>query len=173
MSRRHSQAAARNREAILAALARRLPRPATVLEIGSGTGEHAIFFAARLPWITWRPSDPDPASLASIDAWAEEAGLSNVLPPLRLDLLARAWRGQRCDALVAVNVLHVAPPGAAEALLEGAGEVLPRGGRLFVAGPFGDEELAGLVADAGRHDLEHEETVGIADGCRLVVLRRR
>ncbi|HEX9289138.1 MAG TPA: DUF938 domain-containing protein [Anaeromyxobacteraceae bacterium] len=173
MSRRHSQAAARNREAILAVLARRLPRPATVLEIGSGTGEHAVFFAARLPSSTWQPSDPDPGSLASIAAWSEEAGLSNVLPPLRLDLLARAWRGQRCDALVAVNVLHVAPAGAAAALLDGAGEVLPRGGFLFVAGPFGDEELEALVAAARERDLAHEETVGIPDGCRVVVLSRK
>jgi SAM-dependent methyltransferase len=172
MSRRHSPAAARSRDAILGVLARVLPRPATVLEIGSGTGEHAVFVAARLAWLTWQPSDPDPASLASIEAWRAEAGLPNVLPPLRLDLLARAWRLQRCDALVAVNVLHVAPAGASDALLAGAAEVLPRGGPLVVAGPFADPELAGLVDEARRQDLALQETVAMPDGCRLVVLRR-
>ena len=173
MARRHAPAAARNREALLATISALLPSPATVLEIGSGTGEHAVFLARRMPWLTWQPTDPDEESRASIAAWIAHEGVGNVRPPLHLDLLARGWLAWRFDAVVAVNVLHVAPAGGGEALLSGAAAVLPRRGPLVVAGPFGDAALAELVARAAAHDLAHEATRPLPDGCRAVVLARR
>jgi SAM-dependent methyltransferase len=146
---RRSAAAARNRDAILDVLRRLLPPPRAgagggrrdgsapvVLEIGSGTGEHAVHVAERMPWIVWQPSDPDAASRASTQAWVRLAAVGNVLPPLNLDLLAPSWRLRRADAIVVVNVLHVAPRGAVQALVAGATEVLAAGGSLVVAGPF-------------------------------------
>jgi SAM-dependent methyltransferase len=169
MTKRHAPAASRNRDALLDLLRRVLPASGRVLELGSGTGEHAVHCAAHLPGLVWQPSDPDPASRDSIAAWTAEAGLPNVLPPLQLDLLARAWRLQRADAIVVVNVLHVAPPGAGEALLAGAAQALPPGGRLVVAGP-GAEALPPL---AGAHDLVLVEEAPLPEGTIAVVLRRR
>jgi len=182
MARRHAPAALRNREALLALLRRVLPGGARVLELGSGTGEHAVWLAARLPGVAWQPSDPDPVSRASIDEWiaeSKEGGTGRVAPPLALDLLAPSWRLREADAIVCVNVLHVAPPGATLALVEGARDVLPRGGVLVVAGPFGRREptippeLAALVEGAARADLAHVETAEWPDACACAVFRRR
>jgi SAM-dependent methyltransferase len=178
MARRHAPAARRNREALLAVLRRALPPRARVLELGSGTGEHAVWVAARLPGVAWQPSDPDPASRASIEAWSE-GGAGGVAPPLALDLLAPSWRLREADAIVCVNVLHVAPPGATEALVEGARHVLPRGGVLVVAGPFGRRDpaippaLDLVVAAAERCDLARVETAEWPDACACAVFRRR
>ena len=136
MPRRTAPAALRNREPIAAALDELLPKRGTVLELGSGTGEHAVFLARRFPGLTWQPSDPDPAARASIASWSREARLENLLPPLDLDLMAPAWRRRRAEALLCVNVLHVAPIDRAAALFAGAAEVLYRGGILVVYGPF-------------------------------------
>ncbi len=188
MARRHAGAAARNAGAILARLREVLPRSGTVLELGSGTGEHAVLFARELPGLVWQPSDPDEASRESIAAWTAIGGVRNVERPLDLDLLAPAWRLRRADAIVVVNVLHVAPRPAAEALVAGAAAVLPGGGPLVVAGPFRRSTGAGppvlaaadrcvpvlddLVGRARAHDLVLEETTPIPDECLLVVLRR-
>jgi SAM-dependent methyltransferase len=161
-----------NRDALLAVLSRALPATGTVLELGSGTGEHAVYFAARLPGVAWQPSDPDAAARESIAAWTAEASLANVLPPLDLDVLAPAWRLRRADAVVCVNVLHVAPEGAREALVGGAATVLPRGGPLVISGPFTAGDVDALVAAAAR-ELVHEETAKVPPGCACVVLRRR
>jgi SAM-dependent methyltransferase len=133
---RTAPAALRNREPIAAALDELLPARGTVLELGSGTGEHAVFLARRFPGLTWQPSDPDPAARASIAGWAERARLGNLLPPLDLDLCAPAWRRRTVAAVLCVNVLHAVPWDRAEALLAGAAEVLPPGGPLLVYGPF-------------------------------------
>lgn len=136
MSLRTAPAALRNREPIAAALDELLPAQGTVLELGSGTGEHAVFLARRFPNLTWQPSDPDPAARASIAAWGAKARLGNLLAPLDLDLSAAAWRRRRVAAVLCVNVLHAAPWDRALALLAGAAEVLPPGGPLVVYGPF-------------------------------------
>jgi SAM-dependent methyltransferase len=134
--KRTARLALRNREALAAALDEVLPAAGTVLELGSGTGEHAVFLAARFPALTFEPSDPDPEARASIRAWAAESRLPNLRPPLDLDLRAEAWTRRRADALLCVNVLHVVPPACATALVQGAARVLPPGGPLAVYGPF-------------------------------------
>jgi SAM-dependent methyltransferase len=136
VSLRTAPAALRNREPIAAALDELLPAQGTVLELGSGTGEHAVFLARRFPGLAWQPSDPDPLARASIAAWAAKARLRNLLPPLDLDLCAAAWRRRKAAAVLCVNVLHVAPWDRALSLLAGAAEVLPPGGPLLVYGPF-------------------------------------
>ncbi|MBA3810736.1 MAG: DUF938 domain-containing protein [Caulobacteraceae bacterium] len=134
---RAAPATARNRGPILEALRRRLPGSGVVLEIAAGTGEHAAFIAAALPHLEWRPTDPDPGALISIAAWREDAALPNLLPPLALDASdPDAWPVERADAVVAINMIHIAPWEAARGLMTGAGRVLPPGGLLFLYGPF-------------------------------------
>jgi len=134
--RRTSAAALRNLEPITDLLREALPGTKTLLEIGSGTGEHALHIARAFPSLAVQPSDPDPVARASIAAWAAPARLSNLAAPLDLDLLAPAWTARRADAILCVNVLHVAPARAGEALLRGAARVLRPGGPLVLAGPF-------------------------------------
>lgn len=135
----------RNHAAILDVLAPFLrEQRGDVVEVGSGTGQHAVFFAAHLPEITWWPSDLNPAHLTSIDAWRRHTGCANVRPPLRIDLTDPAWcaemqdgRGPRDVAAVfAANVVHIAPWRVAEGLIAGAARYLRPGGRLFLYGPF-------------------------------------
>jgi SAM-dependent methyltransferase len=195
--KRTAPAAGRNRDALLAILRRVLPPRGTVLEIGSGTGEHAVFLARAFPDLVFQPSDPDSEARDSIAAWADEAGLSNLRPPLLYDLLAPAWRRRPADALLCVNVLHVAPPEATEALLDGAGEILPPGGPLVLYGPFrraGEPDsprLAridatvraadpafgvrdrGALASRARVLALEEDLAGPEEGDRILVLRRR
>ena len=133
--RRHAPAADRNAGPIWTVLERWLPARGTVLEIASGTGQHAATFAARAPSLTWQPSDPDAAMRASIDAYARAEGLTNVAPALALDV-TRAWPIDAADAVICVNLLHIAPWAATEALIRGAARVLLAGGPLIVYGPF-------------------------------------
>jgi len=112
-----------------------------VLEVGSGTGEHVVTYAASSPAITWWPSDIHPRHLASIAAWRAHAGLANVQAPLRIDLSAAEWDAglpmrDRLTAIVCINVLHISPWQVSENLLAGAGRRLRPDGRLFVYGPF-------------------------------------
>ena len=149
--KRHAPAALANRDALLAALRPFLPAAGTVLELGSGTGEHAVFLARHLPHLAFQPSDPDPAARDSIAAWSAEAGLPNLLPPLNLDLLLPTWWRRRAEAILCVNVLHLLPPAAGEALAAGAARVLPPGGALCVLGSF---RQAGVPPPARLEDLE-------------------
>ena len=115
-----------------------LPEHGTVLEVGSGSGQHVVAFAAALPGLRWLPSDPDPAARRSIAAWTRHAGLANVEPPRDLDLLrdaADGWPGPLV-AIVAIYLLHIGPLAVAEALLQGAGRALAADGLLFLYGPF-------------------------------------
>jgi hypothetical protein len=110
-----------------------------VLELGSGTGQHAATYAARTPRLTWYPSDLRDAHLESIAAWRDHAGLANLAAPQRIDLGRRDWTwtpGGELAAMLAVNVLHISPWTVSENLLAGAGRFLSRRGRLFVYGPF-------------------------------------
>jgi SAM-dependent methyltransferase len=135
-ARRFAPAVARNKAAITEALARHLPAPGLVLEIASGSGEHALHFAAHFPGLRFQPTDPDAAALASIAAWREEAQLANLLPPLMLDVMADTWPVQRADAVVCINMIHIAPWEATAALMRGAARILSPNGMLFLYGPF-------------------------------------
>jgi SAM-dependent methyltransferase len=135
--KRTARLALENRELLLEAVGAVAPPRGLLLELGSGTGEHALALARAHPGLEVQPSDPDPEGRASIAAWREEAGLANLRPPLDLDLLAPAWRRVAADLLLCVNVLHLAPATAGEALLDGAAG-LPPGGHLLLYGPFHD-----------------------------------
>jgi SAM-dependent methyltransferase len=133
----------RNHAAIWAVLEAFLrDRSGDVLEIGSGTGQHAAEFARRTPAITWWPSDPLDSHLRSIAAWRVHAGLANLRPPVRIDAGARDWRLSELGlpseflALFCANVIHIAPWSVAEGLFAGAGRHLSTDGRLFLYGPF-------------------------------------
>jgi hypothetical protein len=131
-----SPAVARNRDPILAVLRRVLPARGTVLEIASGTGEHAVHFAAALPQLTWQPADLDPDALGSISAYRARAQLPNLLPPLELDAAAAVWPVTSADAVVSINMIHIAPWTAAEGLMAGAERILSRGNVVYLYGPF-------------------------------------
>ena len=126
----------RNREPILTVLRRRLPQTGTVLEIASGTGEHAVHFAAALPHLQWQPTDYDELALDSIASHRAASGLSNLLAPLMLDATAPEWPMERADAIVAINMIHVSPWRVTQGLMAGAGRVLPSGGVLYLYGPY-------------------------------------
>ncbi len=131
-----SPAVARNRDPILAVLRRVLPAQGTVLEIASGTGEHAAYFAAALPHITWQPTDPDAEARGSIAAHRAAAQLPNLKAPLALDACAPSWPVARAEAVVSINMIHIAPWAAAEGLMASAGRLLAPGGVLYLYGPF-------------------------------------
>ena len=131
--RREAPAVARNRDALLAVLREILPAEGLVLEVASGTGEHAVHIAGALPGLTWQPSDPSPEARASIDAWA--AGQPRIRPALALDASAWPWPIARADALVCVNMIHIAPWAACLGLLRGAAAILPVGAPLILYGP--------------------------------------
>lgn len=137
--RMFSPSAARNREPVLQVLRDILPASGRALEIASGTGEHITFFASHLPDWQWQPSDPDDDSRRSIAAWTATEDLPNVAPPLAIDSGAVAWgvEGQApFDALLSLNMVHIAPWSAAQGLFAGAGRLLRPGGLLFLYGPF-------------------------------------
>jgi hypothetical protein len=129
-------AVARNRDPILAVLRDVLPAAGTVLEIASGTGEHAVHFAAALPHLVWQPTDPDAQARGSIAAHAARAGLANLRPPLELDASAPTWPVTRADALVSINMIHISPWRATQGLMAGAARVLPAGAPLYLYGPY-------------------------------------
>ncbi|AOJ05833.1 SAM-dependent methyltransferase [Burkholderia mayonis] len=135
-SRQWAPATERNREPILDVLKRVLPVRGTVLEIASGTGQHAIHFAAALPDLVWQPTDTEAAARASIAAWAADAALPNLRAPLALDVCVEPWPLAAADAIVCINMIHIAPWAAACALFDGAARVLPDGGVLYLYGPY-------------------------------------
>ena len=135
--RRHAPATRRNREAILEVLRGVLPPTGIVLEIASGTGEHAVFMAPALPkGLRWQPSDAEPLALAGIDAHARASGCSRIEPALLLDAASPTWPLSQVAAVFAANLVHIAPFGVAEGLFAGAGRVLAPGGPLVLYGPF-------------------------------------
>ena len=136
----HAPATERNREPIAAVLTEELPGRGLVLEIASGTGEHAVHFARTYPNLRWQPSDADPVALQSIEEWRAEAGLPNLLAPITLNAAASDWPIAEADAIVCINMVHIAPVAAAEGLFAGAGRLL-KGGPLVLYGPFLEEGL--------------------------------
>jgi SAM-dependent methyltransferase len=187
---------ARNRQLILDVLARVLPPAALVLEIASGSGEHAVFFAQNLRSVKWQPTDTDNGALASIAAHRVAAGLPNLLEPLRLDAAAQRWPIESAGALVCNNMIHITPWRITEGLMAGAGRTLQTGGILYLYGPYridgrhtapsnndfdvwlkaqnpewGIRDLADVTALAQRHDLHLSETVTMPANNLSVIFR--
>lgn len=140
-ARRSAPAALRNREPIAEVLAEWLPESGLVLEVASGTGEHAVYFAGRFPKLEWQPSDRDPDSLDSIRAWRAEAGLGNVREPLVIDAASRDWPIERADALLNINMVHISPWSSALGLLDGAARLLDAGAPLILYGPWVSDRI--------------------------------
>ncbi|MCU0518473.1 MAG: class I SAM-dependent methyltransferase [Oscillatoria sp. Prado101] len=144
--RRYAPATERNRGPILAVLQRVLPAAGAVLEIASGTGEHAVFFAPRLKPRFWLPSDPDPRARESIAAWRDSLPSENLYPPIDIDVREPVWGVERegiagetsppLTAIVAINMIHISPWEATLGLLAGAGRILQSGGILYLYGAF-------------------------------------
>ena len=134
--RRHSPAAERNAEPILTELRRLLPAQGLMLEIASGSGQHAARFGAALPGWQWQPTDFDAGALPSIADWC--AGLSNVRAPLPLDVLDAVWPGvpAQVDAIFCANMIHIAPWACTGGLMRGAARHLARHGLLLTYGPY-------------------------------------
>ncbi|MEE4199408.1 DUF938 domain-containing protein [Erythrobacter sp.] len=142
--KRHAPATLRNREAICEVLNDELPALATVLEVASGSGEHVVYFAQELPHITWQPSDVSEEALASIMAYIAEFDGTNVRLPLVLDARAPdTWEMRGADAILCVNMVHIAPWEAAEGLFEGAARILDEAGQTVILyGPFFEDDIA-------------------------------
>jgi hypothetical protein len=152
--KRHAPAAGRNREPIAAVLTEELPARGLVLEVASGTGEHAIHFARTFADLVWQPSDPDPSARESIDAWTAESGLPNLRPALALDATATTWPIDRADAMVCINMVHISPIEATEGLLAGAEGLLTAGAPLVLYGPFLEAGVETAPSNAAfDHDL--------------------
>jgi len=147
-ARQFSASAARNCGPIREVLTRILPKKGIAFEIGSGTGEHVISFAKALPGLVWLPSDPDSASRASIKAWSATEGLANVRAPVAIDVREGVWGVEDdapFDAMISLNMVHIAPWEAALGLLAGAGRLLRPDGVLVFYGPF---TLSGIHTSA-------------------------
>ncbi len=195
----YAASADRNKGPILAVLERVLPPTGLVLEIGSGTGQHIVHFALALPRLTWQPSDPDTDFRRSVEGWIGQERLDNVRAPLDLDVCRLPWPVTRADAVLAINVIHVAPWAATQALLAGAKDALDRGGGvLYLYGPYrrfgrhtatsnaafdaqlrasdpgwGVRDLEAVVELAGTAGFELAELVDMPANNLSVVFRRR
>ena len=185
--KRDAPATHRNREPILEVLRRWLPDPARVLEVASGTGQHAVYFAASMPYLDWQPTDSDSTSLESVASWVAEEGTSNVRAPIFLDASSPDWpegvlnEWSAVDAIFNANMIHISPWAVAEGLFAGAGRVLESGGLLFLYGPFRvggehtspsnmafDESLRSRDPDWGVRDIERVDEVAQAAGLARV-----
>jgi len=132
----HAAATERNREPILEVLRRVLPPRGLVLEIASGTGQHVAFFAGALPALRWQPSDVSAAHLDSVRAWSDASGADNIAPALLLDVERQPWLVTHAEAIVSINMIHIAPWSATGALFAGAARIVAPGGVVFLYGPF-------------------------------------
>ena len=186
-ARRFAPAAARNRDAVLGVLRRVLPDGGLILEVGSGTGEHAVHFAPHFEKSSWQPSDPDSEARASIAAWTESSGARNVLPPIDLDVRDSVWPMERDDpvprlaAIVSLNMVHISPWAVCLGLLGGASRLLTADGVLFLYGPFKidgahtapsnaafDRSLRAQNPEWGVRDLDEVAAAAVARGLTLV-----
>jgi SAM-dependent methyltransferase len=196
--KQHAPATLRNRSFILDVLKAVLPPRGLVLEIAAGTGEHAAFLAEHLPGLLWQPSDVEPGARASIDGHRLEAGLHNLLPPIALDASSDTWPlAQPVDAIVCINMIHIAPWRACEGLMRGAGRALRPGGALYLYGPYridggftaesnavfdaslrarepawGVRDLEAVTALAAASGLEREAVIPMPANNHSVVFRR-
>ncbi|MGB1014956.1 MAG: DUF938 domain-containing protein [Nannocystaceae bacterium] len=142
---RHAPATTRNRQPILDVLKRVLPGSGRVVEVGSGTGEHGMFFATHLPHLRWSPTDPSPQARASVEAWRQHGGPPNLEPVQELDATWETWPFEQhaseaealaVTAVVAINVIHISPWETCLGLLAGAARCLDAGGVLVLYGPY-------------------------------------
>ena len=177
---RHAPATARNRAPIAAALAELLPAtPCSVLEIASGTGEHALWMACSLPQVTWQPSEATREGLAAIEDWRALCPdlTGRVLPPVMIDAARPPWPGPPVDAIFTANLTHITPWEATEELIKGAAARLGQGGFLLIYGPFNergsftgpgnaafDVDLRMRNPDWGLRDIEAIDTLALAQG---------
>lgn len=193
-----SPAAERNQAPIAEVLRGVLPERGIVLEIASGTGQHVVHFARSFPALTWQPSDPDPDLRHAVALRVAQEALTNVLPPLDLDVLAASWPMTGADAIVCINMLHVAPWEACEALMRGASRLLRQDGMLCLYGPYrrsglptaasneafdtalrsqdprwGLRRLEEVIAVAASHGLVSAEAVDMPANNLSLLLRKR
>lgn len=196
-ARRSAPHVARNAGPIVDVLRGILPDRGLVLEVASGSGEHALHFARAFPGLTFQPSDPDPEALASIDAWRTAQGASNLLSPIRLDAGEEAWPLAQADAILCINMVHISPWAATEGLMKGAGRLLGAGCPLYLYGAYrrrgvetapsneafdlslkgrnpewGLRELETVVAEAARNGLSLESVVDMPANNLSLVFRR-
>ncbi|WP_138380529.1 DUF938 domain-containing protein [Luteithermobacter gelatinilyticus] len=182
-----SPAAERNKGPILEVLKDTLPRYGTVLEIASGTGQHAVYFTEHLPPLLWQPTDPDPEARTSIRDWWWEVQLKNILPPLDLDVCKTPWPveitppPEPITSIVCINMIHISPWAACVALMEGAGRLLPPEGILYLYGPYRldgnhtapsnaefDRWLKNQNPEWGVRDLGHVRQMAAKNGLEFV-----
>jgi hypothetical protein len=184
-ARRSAPAALRNREPIANVLAGWLPKSGTVLEVASGTGEHAIWFAERFPDLTWQSSETHPDALASINAWREESSRRNLRAPIMLDATSAYWPLDRADAVLNINMVHISPWEASLGLIAGAARLLPIDGSLILYGPWlkdgietvpsnlaFDENLKARDAQWGLRKVEHFAASAAEEDFELVEWRQ-
>ncbi len=175
-----SPAAERNKEAILDAIRSRLPDAGVVLEIASGTGQHVVHFARAVPELIWQPTDADDDLRAAATERIRAAGLSNIRSPLRLDVLTPDWSPSAADAIVCINMIHIAPWSATKGLMAGAARLLRTGSPLFLYGPYKrggrhtapsneafDESLRARNPEWGVRDLDDVERCAEQHGFSL------
>lgn len=192
-----SPSAERNKGPVADVLRRVLPDQGLVLEVSSGTGQHVVHFARAMPHLRWQPTERDEANLRSIASWRATETLPNVLEPIRLDVVDQPWPVSSAAAVVCLNMIHIAPWAAAEALIRGAGATLATGGVLFLYGPFrrggqhtapsneafdrslkardpnwGVRDLEEVARFAARHGFDAPEIVAMPANNLSVVLRR-
>ena len=182
---RSAPAALRNREPIAAVLRDWLPASGLVLEIASGTGEHAVHFARGFPDLEWQPSDVDPSALASIEAWLGSSGLPNLRAPVVLDAASAGWPCAKADAVLSINMVHISPWVSAVGLVNGAAGILRPGGALVLYGPWLKDDIetapSNLAFDAdlkrrtpewGLRRVEDLAEIASPRGLRLVETRQ-
>jgi hypothetical protein len=183
--RRSAPAAHRNREPIAEVLGKWLPKQGLVLEVASGTGEHAVHFAERFPNLDWQPSDIDPSALRSIRAWRLHSKLGNLAEPVVLDACSREWPIDRANALISINMVHISPWSSALGLLDGAARLLQQGAPLILYGPWLSDEIetaaSNLQFDSdlkrrnpewGLRKVEHFKVEAAKRGLALAEMRR-
>lgn len=194
---RSAPAAQRNRDPIANVLSEWLPPRGLVLEIASGTGEHAVHFAERFPHLDWQPSDLHPDALASIVAWRAQAGLPNVREPIAIDAGSADWPIERAEALLSINMVHISPWNSALGLIAGAARLLAPGAPLILYGPWlkddvptspsnldfdadlkrrdpewGLRNVEEFAAEAEKHGLKLVETRPMPANNMMLLLRR-
>ncbi|MBB6092336.1 SAM-dependent methyltransferase [Povalibacter uvarum] len=173
-ARPHSEACDRNKDPILAVLKGWFLRPGVVLEIGAGTGQHAVHFAQALPHLQWTSTDRE-ENLEGIRQWLDEAALPNLKGPLALDVLQAEWPLTKADYAFSANTAHIMGWPAVEAMFVGVGRVLEAGGRFCLYGPF--NRNGEFTSDSNRAFDEmlrsRDPVMGIRDDRALFELGRR
>lgn len=167
----YSEACVRNREPILAVLAGVFAAPGAVLEIGSGTGQHAAYFAQRLPHLVWQPTDIA-LHLPGIRAWRDADGSANLLEPIALDVTDEVWPITRADYVFSANTAHILSWPEVDAMFHGVGRLLPDGHCFCLYGPFnyGGDYTSASNAEFDRHLKARDPAMGIRDLAALTVL---